>query len=264
MASNTQEAPVTDADVTAAEQEAQEAQDLVAALEARVIDGDDTVTPEDISNQESLSRFARLRAQFTANKAAKSKAAARLAACEALNKDIQAHAKGEGPGLAKLLESAHDAITAFTDAVEARNATVASYVERAKALDVPEHRLPIAPSAEHGRLGFRQIGAAAHGGTSSVIAGRREIAALDPNRFLNGLLDLLNHEGKFKYNDAVSAGPDLFGRLAAVDAEAPEPKEKYFYRGVGDAIIAKENPFTPEEIKSFQVTEITRKEAWGE
>lgn len=265
MANEQQEAPVTDADVKAAEQEARDAENLVEALEARVVNGDDTVTPEDISNQEALSRFAKLRARSTANKAAKSKAAARLAACDSLNKDIQAHAKNEGPELAKLLKTAHDAIVAFTDAVESRNKTVAGYVARAHELDIPEHKWPIAPPAEHGRVGLRLSGSLAHGGSCGVIAGNRTIATLSANTFVNGLLALLSREGKLTVDERVSASPDLFGSLADIDAEAPAPKEKFFYRGSGGgAVIGKEVPFTPEEMRSFHVTEITREEAWGE
>jgi hypothetical protein len=62
-----------DAQVTAAESEAEAADGLVEALEERVRDGDLDVTPEQIESQRSLSRFARLRATAARRKAEKAR-----------------------------------------------------------------------------------------------------------------------------------------------------------------------------------------------
>ncbi|MFE0727061.1 hypothetical protein ACFW2X_02200 [Streptomyces antibioticus] len=58
-------APATDTppEVAQAEAEAHEADELLAALEERVRDGDDKVTPQQLAEQRELSGFAKLRAE---------------------------------------------------------------------------------------------------------------------------------------------------------------------------------------------------------
>jgi hypothetical protein len=58
----------TPPEVTAAEQEAAEAADLLAALEEKASNGQD-VTPRQLAEQRELYRFARLRANATRRKA---------------------------------------------------------------------------------------------------------------------------------------------------------------------------------------------------
>ncbi|MEU2596970.1 hypothetical protein ABZ669_06830 [Streptomyces hirsutus] len=59
----------TPPEVAQADAEAREADDLLAALEERVRDGDDKDTPQQISEQRELGRFARLRAEAARRKA---------------------------------------------------------------------------------------------------------------------------------------------------------------------------------------------------
>lgn len=59
--------------IATAEQETAEAEQLVTALEDRVMDGDDTVTPAQIEEARGLRRFAQLRREAAAKKAAKAK-----------------------------------------------------------------------------------------------------------------------------------------------------------------------------------------------
>jgi hypothetical protein len=56
-------------EVTAAEQEAAEAEQLLDALEERVRDGDEEITPQQLANARELGRFARLRAEAARRKA---------------------------------------------------------------------------------------------------------------------------------------------------------------------------------------------------
>ncbi|XAS66547.1 hypothetical protein V3C33_13755 [Micrococcaceae bacterium Sec5.7] len=255
------EVAVTDVDVTAAEAEAREAEALVSELEAKVIAGDESVTAEHITAQESLSRFARLRAQFTANKAAKAQEAARLAAAEALHAEITDHAKGDGAELAKKLKTVTDAVRAFGDAVEARNTRVLEYRARAVELGIPEHIHPTAPPALHGRVGLTADGGAY--GIAGVMAGRRRVEQINRDVFLNRTLDLLTREGKFKHLDNVDAGADIFADLASIDAEVAGPAGNHFYLAPNGGVIAKDDPFTAEEIQRMGLTIVSKAKAYG-
>ncbi|WP_406354858.1 hypothetical protein OHB56_20280 [Streptomyces sp. NBC_01635] len=59
----------TSPEVAQADAEAREAGDLLAALEERVRDGDDKITPQQLTEQRELGRFARLRAEAARRKA---------------------------------------------------------------------------------------------------------------------------------------------------------------------------------------------------
>lgn len=102
--------------VSQAEQEAAEADALVAALEERVRDGDDTVTPQQITEQRELGRFAKLRAEAARRKA--ERAAQAAAEKEREEKHGQALALlNTGPAsvdrLAAAYAAAQEAIEAF-------------------------------------------------------------------------------------------------------------------------------------------------------
>jgi hypothetical protein len=71
------EVDVIVADLASAEAEAREAAELVAALESAALAGSDNVSPAQIAAQESLSRFARVRAETTRRQAALSRSASR-------------------------------------------------------------------------------------------------------------------------------------------------------------------------------------------
>ncbi|SDP74167.1 hypothetical protein SAMN04487914_13248 [Arthrobacter sp. ok909] len=253
---------VIDAEVAAAESEAREAEALVRQLENRVIEGDATVTPDQISAQESLSRFARLRAQFTVNKAAKAQEAARLQACEALNAEIAAHAKDDGRRFSDQLKTAVDALRAFHDAVEERNVKVREFRQRAQALGVPEqlHTGPV--PATHGGVRLTPGGDA--GMSAGVKVGRLRVDGVDADTFMNRALDLLVREGKLKILGFIDAGEDLFGDLVRIDEEVPENTAKHFYRGPNGTVFRKDDPFTADEIKRAELTVITKAEADAE
>lgn len=105
---------VTEQDVTRAEQEAAEAVALVDALEDRVRDGDDAVTPDQIEQARSLGRFARLRAEATARKAEKAKERARLQALDQARAEIRDRMADRAAGMTAV----DQALTAVSKAVE--------------------------------------------------------------------------------------------------------------------------------------------------
>lgn len=261
--STTEDLAATDPEVAAAEAEAREAEALVCELENRVIAGDETVTPDQITAQESLSRFARLRVKFTTDKAAKAQEAARLQACEALAEEIQSASKPEGAELAKALESVVRAFRSFSETVEARNVRILEWRKRAETLGVPEHVHPVAPPAQHGRLGLTPSGGAY--GLAGVIAGPVRVEQIDRDVLLSRALDLLTREEAFKHIPGVDAGTDLFGELESIDKVTAEPAgPRFYYRGTGGGVIEKDKPFTEEEIRTLGVTKISRYEAYGE
>lgn len=246
-----------------AEQEAREAAELVATLEEKVRDGDEAVTFEEVEKARGLLSFVRLRQEAARRKAAKAQEAARLAACEALHAEIQDHAKSEGAELAKQLKGIVDAMRAFSDAVEARNNRVQEYRTRAVELGIPEHTNPTPPPAAHGRVGLTANGGGY--GVVGVLAGRRRVEEINRDVFLNGALSILSREGKFKYVDSVDGSPEIFDRLADIDAEAPESSAKHFYRNLETgAVFRKDVPFTDDEIRRGNLTVITKAEAEGE
>lgn len=116
--------PVSDEDVDQAEREATEAEQLAAALEQRVVNGDDSVTPEQIDSQRSLSRFARLRVAATRRKATRAKAAARMRELAELRDQVLDQASG-GPAsrdaVASALSGVDKAVAKFLDVAEQHN-----------------------------------------------------------------------------------------------------------------------------------------------
>lgn len=246
--------------VAAAETEVAEAERLVATLEERVREGDEDVTPEEIATAREMGRFARLRAEAAARKARKTKEAARLAACEDLRHEIEQYATGTGTELAGLLQAAQDAVTAFVHAVDSRNVQVQTWNDRIRALGIPEHISPVSPPAGHGRLGHRG---------SRVIAGRRVLEPLDADHWLSGMLHAVTYPSTDRRVQIApqDTGPDLYDRLGAVDAVAPEPPaDLVFFRGPNGAV----SYFSPDRVPAaadlarLGLTRVSRKEAWGE
>lgn len=107
-------------DVAAAEQEAVEAEQLLAALEEKVLDGDETVTPQALSNARELGTFARLRAEAARRKA--EKAAAHAEETERKRMTAEAVAlveeQGDPQKVAKAYEQARTAVAELLAAVD--------------------------------------------------------------------------------------------------------------------------------------------------
>lgn len=245
-----------------AEQEAKEAENLVHTLEEKVRSGDDSVTFEEVEKARGLLSFVRLRKEAAKRKAAAATEAARLAACEALNAEITALVKGDGQRFSDQLKSAVEAFRAFRDSVDERNEKVRELRKRAEGLGIPEHKHTGPVPATHG--GVRLATGGGPGLLAGVVVGRSRVDTVDADVFLNRALDLLVQEGKLKLMDFIGAGEDLFGDLAAIDAEAPESSAKHFYRGPNGGVFRKDEPFTDEEIQRHNLRVITKAEADAE
>ncbi|MFF0243962.1 hypothetical protein ACWEU6_05165 [Streptosporangium sandarakinum] len=133
--------PVTDEHVRAAEQEAAEAEQLVQALEQRVIDGDEDVTPDQIASARELGRFAQLRTEATRRKAAKAKEAARLAAIAELADDVRAHDVDQ-EAIVAAVDEVDQALRKLIDLTGAHNERVAAWRVRCAELEVPASPCP--------------------------------------------------------------------------------------------------------------------------
>jgi hypothetical protein len=260
---------VTDADAAQAAREADEAAALVDALEDRVIEGDDTITPGQITEQRELSRFARLRAAATARKAERAKRAARLRALDGIRAEMDAHGTDTGPKLAALLQAAEDATAEFCDAVNARNAKVTEWLKRMQDLDVPEHTNPLNPPDAHAGLGWESA-------NGHVIAGSRRMRKVNAGQWVRTMLDGVAHRtGKLtvptEQGHAITLTrmsttdrEALYAQLAAVDAPAapPDPSLRFFRNVDTGAVWPMSNAPTGPAAKNL--VEITRREAWGQ
>ncbi|WP_435285886.1 hypothetical protein [Streptomyces bacillaris] len=141
-----------DTNVAAAVQEADEAAALAAALEERVRNGDDTVTPAQIANARELGTFAQLRADATRRQAEAAKRDARLADLEALKADIDAHTETTDPG--QLVDNIYEALLAYTQHFTAHNERVNQWRARMTELGVPKVMSTAQLSADDAHLGL--------------------------------------------------------------------------------------------------------------
>ncbi|MGS2640258.1 hypothetical protein [Streptosporangium sp. G12] len=105
-------------DLQAAEAEAAEAAALLAALEERLLDGDDSVTPAQLAEHRDLVTFATMRAEAARRRADKEQAAARRAEYEALADDVA----GLGEVAAPVRAAFADALAALGRLVDAEHA----------------------------------------------------------------------------------------------------------------------------------------------
>lgn len=110
---------VTDEDVRAAEQEAREAAELVTALRTRVVDGDDTVTPDQLRAAAELAEFAGLRAEAAKAKAERYRESQRQDRLAEVAEELRSWTD-DLPRLEKLLSTAEEALEAFIVACELR------------------------------------------------------------------------------------------------------------------------------------------------
>lgn len=121
--------------VAAAEQEAAEADALVAALEERVRAGDDQLTPDEIASAEQVARFARLRADAARRKATAETERIRVAAIAKLDAEQVKLTAGEGDRLVGLLESVTAAVVAFKAGIDQHNAAGRAWFDARSVLD---------------------------------------------------------------------------------------------------------------------------------
>lgn len=264
--------PYTEADVRQAEQEANEAEALVNALEERVIDGDEDITPDQIASQRELGRFARLRAQATARKAERARRAARLKELNTLRAEIEGYAAGSGERFTTLLMAAEEACTAFLAAVHERNEKIRTWNHQMTVHQVPIHQNPTIPPAEHACLGRVDFG-------RQIIAGRRRMDMIEPGEWFKHMLTVAAHRADDKTlrlhigGRAINIEPahrtevaDPYATLKALDTPTGDPDPNLvFFRGPGGAAFAYDPDTVPdaETIKRQGLVKVSRKEAWG-
>lgn len=210
-----------DTKVATAVQEADEAANLAAALEERVRDGDDTVTPEQIASARELGHFAQLRADATRRKAEQTKRDARLTACEELRTEMASHQRDRGARYAQHLMTAEKALRAFLADVEADNEQHRQWRQRMHELDIPEHNTHLAPSDEHAGLGYSKPNL----NFNSLVAGDLRIRATNAEHWLALMLTRITRDtrGLSRLERATTGlgnGSDMYERLAAIDGTA--------------------------------------------
>jgi hypothetical protein len=162
----TVEPPDLDA-VQRAQAEADEAAQLAAALEERVLDGDDDVTPDQIASARELGRFALLRAEASRRKAELAKKAERLRVLGDLAEEMRA-ADRDDEQIIGALDAFEAALKALGEAVGAHNARLGDWRRRMQAQAVPAHR----GDAGHGIRDDAGLAYAEHGVSVSVDGAR--------------------------------------------------------------------------------------------
>jgi hypothetical protein len=126
--------------------EAAEAEQLVATLEERVLDGDDDVQPEQIEAQRNLSRFARLRAEGARRKVERAEQARQSALIEELDAAVRTACKPGGrlshrrevDALAQFRTAVGKAANTYAAAMAAQQECVGELVQAARTAGVPE------------------------------------------------------------------------------------------------------------------------------
>ncbi|MBF6047733.1 hypothetical protein GO001_21220 [Streptomyces sp. NRRL B-1677] len=134
--------PEGGAAIEQAEQEAAEAEQLLAALEERVRDGDEQVTAQQLADARELGTFARLRAEAARRKADRAAQAAAEQQRAAHLAEAAAMAASGGPlddaALAAAYATARAAVRAFVTASEAYNAAIEQASRLLAAAGVPD------------------------------------------------------------------------------------------------------------------------------
>jgi hypothetical protein len=194
------ESPLTPADaqglddyermVREAEAEAEEAGRLAEALEERVRDGDDSVTPAELTNARDLQKFATLRKTAAERKAVKAREAERQRQLAALKDEILQWPGTDRAHLAELLREAETALTAFAEASVAHNAQVSGWYQRMRALGVTVPGTPQGTSAEHRHLGY--LNSSVYGVSLLVGSPPRRVGRLDTQTLIGAMLARVN------------------------------------------------------------------------
>jgi hypothetical protein len=182
-----------------------------AELEARILNGDTSITASDLAEARAAENLVGLQAEGARRKAEQDKVQARLDACTALHDEIQNSAITTGPALAELLRAVDTAARQFVEAVDTRNDQIRDWRKRMKALGVPESSAPV-PPAEHGHLGTVFM-------SSEVIAGHRRVDAIDAQWWLLLCLGRIRPRsgGRTRVAEPPNGVKDVFAALTAVD-----------------------------------------------
>ncbi|MCY0962801.1 hypothetical protein [Streptomyces sp. H27-H5] len=141
-----------DATLARASEEAKEAAGLLTALEDRVRDGDDSITPEELTKARELGSFAQLRTDATRKRVVEARQTARLAALAELKGEMDAYQAEADTG--ELVDNILAALLAFTQHYESHNAHVNDWAARMKELGVASVPGPQFTQPEDGHLGL--------------------------------------------------------------------------------------------------------------
>ncbi|MCW2496593.1 hypothetical protein [Jatrophihabitans sp.] len=129
----------TDIDpIAQAKQEAADAAELAQTLEDRIREGDESVTPEELANAESLGKFARLRVEAAERKVASELADAALARGRKLAKDLEA-VESEDATLVEAWLDAVKTMRALGEAVAARKARIGEHIGEIQQVEAQLH-----------------------------------------------------------------------------------------------------------------------------
>lgn len=258
-------ADITQDDVRQAQREADADAQKVEALKSRVMSGED-VTPGELATAKQLAEWSELRVEAVRQQAAQAAEGRRQAALAELRDDIEAHLPGDT--ITAKLRAVEAAVGNYFAAVDAHNHQLGQWRKRMLDLGVPEHTNPIAPPAQHARLGWTDQG---------LYAGQRRITRIDHGMWLTRALEAARASTKETHialhltsgstptilNRQDPSHGDLYAKLAAL-SEVPEITATHFYRGSGGAVIATDKPYSPEDIKRHGMKTITQEEAYGE
>jgi hypothetical protein len=250
---------VTDEDVASAEQEAREAEELVASLEHRVESGDDTVSVDDIVAQENLGRFAKLRATATRNKAERARVKRRLLAARDLRDEMLAEGSGIGARLTKHLRTIAKAEAALIAEATAHNAKVTAWKDRAHQLGIPATTGSPIPPAEDGQLAV---------GTNSewvLNAAGTRFVTIDIPEVVNRHNEATSFlRGSVSSTATAETRERQYRALEALDVKQVEnPSDQFWRSTVTGAVITLDRDPTADEVAAGKLVRITRAEAYA-
>ena len=234
---------VSQGDIDAAQDALGQGNAELVRLTESFYDGDGA-TWDQVKAQQGVIEFATAQIERLARAQARYQVDVRLDAATALHDEITGYALGIGKKLAERARTYHAERHAFLALAAEHNATVAGFVTRARALDVPVSNGRPVPFARDGKLALPQNGSGLH-------AGRRRLSDIDGPHSLERL-------------DAPGCDIDVVAEsLARIDAELPDPGDQVFYRGSGGGVFAMDVDPDPEEIKRNRLVKLTREQAWG-
>ena len=234
---------VSQGDIDAAQDALGQGNAELVRLTESFYDGRDGVEWSQVTSQRGVVEYAAAQIERLARAQARYQADVRLQAVNGLHDEVSGYAFGIGKKLAEQARTYHAQRLAFLALAAEHNATVAAFVTRAKALNVPKSNGRPEPFARDGKLALPQNGSGLH-------AGRRRLSEIDGPTYLERLDT--HHD-----IDAVAES------LAGIDAELPDVGEKVFYRGSGGGVFAMDVDPDPEEIKRNKLVKLTREQAWG-
>jgi hypothetical protein len=195
-------APATDTppEVAQAEAEAREADNLLAALEEKVRDGDDDITPAALAEQRELSRFAKLRAEAARRKATRTAAAAEEKRRQKLTREAVALVDGPADPrkVVEAYATARTALAALLDTTQAHDSAMHQAAELLRQASAPA---------------IRQVTSDEDGYARPGKASRTEPTV----EHANGSAAVSVEDGKVRH--AVGTGPILVTLLAEVTSD---------------------------------------------